>query len=587
MKIIVLVCALLLALSKESEAQLTHDIRADSILAPKGKSPTSFPGALLARFTNVGTSNEANVLVGCTVRDRNGLMYRDTVYVGTWNSGQTIDVAFANFTPQFNGIDTICALSILSSDQNHANDMTCAQVIVAYGYDAQAMSIQYPKPNDSIPASVGFQPVAIFQNVGVNEIRNGPAKVVIRRCADQMLVAVFQQTNLNIPVDSLMSDTFPSQQGSFNTKLLPPGCYQIVAIARIPNDGDRSNDTAFSTFTIYATHDISADTVLGFAAARIPTGTPHPIKARYTNRARNDETNVKVSFAITLASGVVYRDSATVASLKSGQTVDVSFKDWTPTAAGQFDCCAMALLATDQLSVDDTTCANIDVSYAHNLQSILVLYPESGHEVLAGSSILLIASFRNAGMGWLYQIPVSLIIRRCSDLALVYRADTIIDQMAPDSLAIDTFPSRQAVYDTKTLLPGCYRIAAIARYPKDECRLDDTAFAYFTIGSQSAVTTHSMLSHGLAILGTFPNPASASTTLAYSLPESGDITLRLLDVTGREGLRSIAREDAGEHQIPIQTPGLEPGIYLCQLTFVNARGEVSRAYSKVIVSGAR
>src|ERR1035437_972267 len=117
MKKVFLVLALLLTLSSESEAQLLHDIRADSILAPRGKTPIGWSVTLQARFTNVGSSNEANVGVTCIVKNWAGIDYRDTDWVATWHSGQTVDVSFVYYTPQMNAPDEICAHVILSSDQ--------------------------------------------------------------------------------------------------------------------------------------------------------------------------------------------------------------------------------------------------------------------------------------------------------------------------------------------------------------------------------------------------------------------------------------------------------------------------------------
>ncbi|MDP4200169.1 MAG: T9SS type A sorting domain-containing protein [Bacteroidota bacterium] len=590
MKKVLFILVSLLAISSESEAQLLHDIQADSILAPRGKTPIGFPAAFKARLTNAGTSTESNVQVEYIVWDPTGsVVFRDTFYVGTWNSRQTLDLTFNNITPLLNGHYQFCAIAILPGDQNRSNDSTCAQTVVAYSDDAQAIAIQYPKQDDSLPAGVGFQPVASFRNVGVNDIRNGPSKIVIRRCADQMLVAMFQQTNLNIPVDSFASDTFPNQQGSFDTRLLPPGCYQIAAVARIPNDGDHSNDTAYSTFSIYATHDISADSILTFLPqGRIPIAVPNPIRARFTNQGASNETNVMVACTIFQGGQLVYSDTGIVPFWGHGQMLDLPFKDWTPQMNGGFEVCAIALLAGDQDATNDRLCRIFKIAYLNDAEAVEITKPLPINYILYGQPFRPVAVFRNVGVADLYQVPARIEFRRCSDLMLVFRVDTLIDALYADSsLVTMAFPSQQGPYDTKVLPAGCYQVAAIARYQTDGDHTNDTAFSSFTIGAHSNVDGVDNPSRGLSITGMFPNPASTTTTLAYSLLESGDVTLHLIDVTGREILIANNREDAGEHTIPIEIQSLMSGVYLCQLSVVNARWELSRVYCTLVASGTR
>jgi hypothetical protein len=69
-------------------------------------------------------------------------------------------------------------------------------------------------------------------------------------------------------------------------------------------------------------------------------------------------------------------------------------------------------------------------------------------------------------------------------------------------------------------------------------------------------------------LEVFPNPFKESTTVRFSLNESGkSVTLTLRDILGREALK-IARStemSAGQHVIEVQTSALPTGIYLLTL----------------------
>jgi hypothetical protein len=67
-----------------------------------------------------------------------------------------------------------------------------------------------------------------------------------------------------------------------------------------------------------------------------------------------------------------------------------------------------------------------------------------------------------------------------------------------------------------------------------------------------------------------PNPVSLSrhetTTIRVTLPQSSDITLRLVDITGKE-LHRVSRSSLGqgEHLIELPLNGLNCGIYFYQL----------------------
>ncbi|WP_216650076.1 SdrD B-like domain-containing protein [Lewinella sp. W8] len=68
----------------------------------------------------------------------------------------------------------------------------------------------------------------------------------------------------------------------------------------------------------------------------------------------------------------------------------------------------------------------------------------------------------------------------------------------------------------------------------------------------------------------FPNPFRTETTIAFTLPSSGEARLRILDMTGRE-LQVIEREfTAGEHQVKLDGNRFSPGVMIYTLEF---RGE--------------
>jgi hypothetical protein len=81
---------------------------------------------------------------------------------------------------------------------------------------------------------------------------------------------------------------------------------------------------------------------------------------------------------------------------------------------------------------------------------------------------------------------------------------------------------------------------------------------------------------GLMLHANYPNPFNPSTTIGFQLPVSGHVTLRIVDVLGREVARPVnGTLAAGEHQIRFDASSLASGIYLYTLeTSVGTRSAI-------------
>ena len=70
-----------------------------------------------------------------------------------------------------------------------------------------------------------------------------------------------------------------------------------------------------------------------------------------------------------------------------------------------------------------------------------------------------------------------------------------------------------------------------------------------------------------AVRGAFPNPAAASATVTVALPAPSAVSIRVIDLLGREvARRSFATMDAGEHDLSVGLGHLPPGTYLVSAT---------------------
>lgn len=91
-------------------------------------------------------------------------------------------------------------------------------------------------------------------------------------------------------------------------------------------------------------------------------------------------------------------------------------------------------------------------------------------------------------------------------------------------------------------------------------KMDDT----FLIGTANDPTAG--VPEGFRLEGNYPNPFNPSTTIKYALPQAGDVSLDVYDVTGRV-IRTMnaGMQNAGEQAIHFDANGLASGVYFYQL----------------------
>ncbi len=73
--------------------------------------------------------------------------------------------------------------------------------------------------------------------------------------------------------------------------------------------------------------------------------------------------------------------------------------------------------------------------------------------------------------------------------------------------------------------------------------------------------------NGLTLQGAFPNPTGTTTTIGYTLPESGKVKLVLRDVLGSEVLSEQTDQPQGENAWTINVTNLAAGVYFYELQF--------------------
>ncbi len=218
------------------------------------RTPLAIPTPVSFEFRNLGVNDQTGVPVSIYITNPQGVVvYRDTQILNNWLSSQIRDTNFKDFTPTQNGAYTMCGFTLLGSDQNHLDDTVCNSFLVRYEADVAALSILNPDDQEEKPEKVRFKPVAYFQSVGVTDLFDVPVQLQIRRCSDNTLVFKADTIMPELNVDAgAVKMSFPSYVPNTTNDIgtLAPGCYQMCAIARQANDGDRTNDTACTYFSI-------------------------------------------------------------------------------------------------------------------------------------------------------------------------------------------------------------------------------------------------------------------------------------------------------------------------------------------------
>lgn len=107
----------------------------------------------------------------------------------------------------------------------------------------------------------------------------------------------------------------------------------------------------------------------------------------------------------------------------------------------------------------------------------------------------------------------------------------------------------------------------------------------FNEGSPRVATQHGQISNSVKVsnedegflpdsfelLGNYPNPFNPVTTIQFDLPETAEVTVKLVDMLGREALSlpSQVFQAGAQHRIAVDASSLASGVYVYQ---IQARG---------------
>jgi hypothetical protein len=126
----------------------------------------------------------------------------------------------------------------------------------------------------------------------------------------------------------------------------------------------------------------------------------------------------------------------------------------------------------------------------------------------------------------------------------------------------------QMVVDTIDAGDGDYNMAGV--YSDDTPPQGDAPINYktkvFFENSSNSLTSGNQIPKEYSLSQNYPNPFNPSTTIKYSLPKDGFVSLKIYDITGRE-VKSLAGEvkKAGYYSVTFNASSLASGVYFYRI----------------------
>lgn len=84
-------------------------------------------------------------------------------------------------------------------------------------------------------------------------------------------------------------------------------------------------------------------------------------------------------------------------------------------------------------------------------------------------------------------------------------------------------------------------------------------------GAPNGVDTDDAIAAEYRLFGSYPNPFNSTSTIIYSIPTSGEVLFRIVDLSGRNVKTLVSEsQEAGYHKVIWNTAGAPAGVYFCR-----------------------
>jgi hypothetical protein len=88
----------------------------------------------------------------------------------------------------------------------------------------------------------------------------------------------------------------------------------------------------------------------------------------------------------------------------------------------------------------------------------------------------------------------------------------------------------------------------------------------FFENSSNSLTSGNQIPKEYSLSQNYPNPFNPSTTIKYSLPKDGLVTMKIYDLAGREVAKLVNEvKKAGNYQVQFNASNLASGVYFYRI----------------------
>jgi len=310
-----------------------HDVGVTTIIAPTGTIDSGTVVTPKARVKNYGADTAT-----FPVTFRIGASYSNTQTVSNLLPGDSVQVSFANWVAGPRGLLSTRCSTALTNDQNHANDTLSGTVTVRV---TNVGATAIVAPTGTVDSGTVVTPKARVKNYGTDAVSFPVYFKIGSFYSNSQNVS-----NLAAGDSVLVSFT--------NWTALQRGTHVTRCSTALSGDQVQGNDTLSGTVTVRVTN-------VGVTAIVAPTGTiDSGTVVTPKARVKNYGTDA-VSFPVFFRIGSFYSNSQNVTNLAAGDSVQVSFTDWTALQRGTHATRCSTALTNDQVRANDTLSGTVTV----------------------------------------------------------------------------------------------------------------------------------------------------------------------------------------------------------------------------------
>jgi hypothetical protein len=465
-----------------------RDVGADQVVAPVGIINYGLTVTPQAKVTNYGTSNVNSFRAIFRI----GVFYTDSVTVRNLGPGVSRVVDFTDWTADTLGTFAVSCTTAYTSDVHPENDLaqdSCTVQVVPE--DAGVMRVVAPR--GLVDSGAVFAPQAMVRNFGTDTV-SFPAIFKVGTYVDTQ-----QVTNL-ASLDSVLV-TFADWTAE------PVGWLTTRCSTALAGDPLSSNDMrSDSVNVIVRTTDVGA-VIFSAPPDTVDSGSVVPVKVW----VRNFGLEVQ-SFPVMARIGTTfYADTVQVDSLAAGDSLEVTFADYTVPFRGSITARCSTLLTGDQVVANNRALKNI-FRLVHDVGALSITAPAG--VVPQDTVVIPAATLRNFG-------------NTTDSFPVVFRIGAFYEDTVMTNDSMVTFkPCTLSVVGTFSVMCSTAMVADV--HPTNDAFFDSVQVT--SVGISAGDPTPG-LPRVVTLRGN--GPFAGRVAIEYGLPRSTNVRLEVYDACGR------------------------------------------------------